>query len=132
MSVEHHVVYERPRLEIDEKLGFVLAVVAGILLSVAVGGWIILLSNVMKLQTAFDANEVQRFAELGQIQAKVVLVQSSIDDLTARYKRVESATNQNTDHISGIIHKLNELKNDVEGSKGQDQERPSGNKPGSR
>jgi hypothetical protein len=50
MNVEQQSIRRRPRLEIDEKLGFILAVVAGALLSIAVGGWMILLSNITQLR----------------------------------------------------------------------------------
>jgi hypothetical protein len=45
MNVQQQIVREKPRLEIGE-LGFIFAVVAGILVSIAAGGWIMLLVNI--------------------------------------------------------------------------------------
>jgi hypothetical protein len=77
MNVQHQVVCEKPRLEIDEKLEFIFAVVAGILVSIAAGGWIILLVNITELKSSFDASEAQTFAQLGQIEGTVGVIEAS-------------------------------------------------------
>ena len=119
MNVHQQVVREEPRLEIDEKLGFTLAVVAGILVSIAAGGWIILLSNISGLKNSFDASEAQRFAQLGQIEGTVGVIEEKVGTITGRFQQVEAATKQNSEALGKVDARLRRLEEEADRPKRQ-------------
>jgi hypothetical protein len=126
MNVEQQSIRERTRLEIDEKLGFILAVVAGALLSIAAGGWIILLSNITGLKSSFDASEAQRFAQLGQIEGTVGVIEEKVGTITSRFQQVEALTKQNTDALGKVDARLRRLEEEADRPKRQGREVDSG------
>jgi hypothetical protein len=120
MHVEQQSIRRTPRLEIDEKLGFILAVVAGALLSIAVGGWMILLSNITQLKSTFDAGEAQRFAQLGTMEGTIRTIQEKIDSLTGtsgKIRMLEDKIDSATDKFRQMEAALKQSRDEASRSK---------------
>jgi peptidoglycan hydrolase CwlO-like protein len=145
MTVEKKSIGPKPRLEIDEKLGLILAVVSGVLLSIAAGGWMILLSNVTQLKSTFDAGEAQRFAQMGQMEGRIRVIQDKIDSLTGtngkirmieekidsvtgKFQQIETVIKQTGDEVSKSDARINRLEEQLDKPSGQAEETNSGKK----
>lgn len=130
MNIEQQSIRERPRLQIDERLGFILAVVAGALSSIAAGGWMILLSDITQLKSTFEAGEAQRFVKLGQVEGVIRTIQDKIETLTGangklrmledkldfatgKFLQVEATIKLNSDGIARNNIRLDKLEEEL-------------------